>query len=301
MRFRNRKHQFYLGRFRHYVLENPFICSAEGDGDGEGGGGGKDNNKKLDGNQNIDADAIRSELNTALKAITTEIKAIKSQSSPADLTPITAAIAELKSELAVVKESGQQKQQDGDKKDDKAVDPETKAQVAAMEKQLKILQTELQAAKAQAQEESTKRTESEARQRGLERDRMIITAYRAAGGRDDIDDKTILRQFREEFTYSDNETWVTEDGADISGFIKKNLPAFMKKPKSSNGGGGGHSPSGDDTPTLSQLETQAIEAGVKAKKAGLGTRESALYDRAKKAFVDAGGNISKITDAVTQA
>jgi hypothetical protein len=275
-------------------LENPLILFAEGAGEDGGGGGG--------GTPPPDALAeFRAEISTTLKNLATEIAGIKKNPGgvPTDLSGITAAIAELKQDLAAIKEGkAPEKPAEGDK--EPAVDEASRQQLTAMEKELKTLTTALATEKARSQEAETKREASEARQRGLERDRMIVAAYRAAGGRDDVDDKTVLRQFREEFTYSDNEVWVTEEGVDIAGHIKKHLPAFMKKPKTSTGGGGGQTPGGEDAPTLAQLKQAALDAGIKAKKAGVGSREFLAYERSKRAFGEAGGNIAEITDAVTQ-
>ena len=300
---RKSKRYNYLARFQHRVLENPFILSAEGDPDGGAGGGGG-------GDAKPDPAAIlaafQAEVSTTLKNISTEIANIKKTHTPTDLSSITTAIAELKAEMTALKETGPEKKADGGDGDntdkgEKEKDTAQSKMLSEMEKQLKKLSTELETERTKAKEETEKRQASESRQRALERDRLIIAAYRSAGGRDDVEDKAVLRQFRDEFSYSDDETWTTEDGVDITGFIKKNLPGYMKKPKTASGGSGGHSPGAEDQPTLTQLKQAAIEAGTKAKKAGIGTRESAVYERAKRAYAEAGGSVMEITDAITQA
>lgn len=293
--------RFFDGGFHEPV--NPFLMSAEpGEGDDSGGGAnsGDGDASKSDGNQDaVDLANLQRELRATLSGLQKDIR--EGHQTAASALKV---VSELRAEIDALKSSPHKGDADADSSDkDKAGGGDESAQkMSALEKQLKAVEKTLEAERKRAQDSEDRRMQSERRTRESERDRRILEVARANGLRDDVSDEAVLRYFRPDFTYTDDEAWATDNGADIANHVKTTLPAYMKKARGGNRGGSGEStPGGDHQPTLAQLRQVAIDAGIAAKKSRGGTREGAEYNRAKAAFREAGGNITEIIDAVTAA
>lgn len=201
----------------------------------------------------------------------------------------------------VTKQRGRPKKVVAQADDSKTGDTGSEAAMAALQKQIKDLQSQVNVARDETSTERTARIAAETKQRNLERDRSILDTATTIGLADDVDPKHVIRHFKDDCKFdADADEWVYVDGDEeipLADAVKKHLPKYMQKPKTRQGGSGQGSPGSPNGPSKAQLKINAVDLGVKAR--ANGGRSMSQYNAAKKAFVEAGGDVTEIIDAVS--
>lgn len=183
---------------------------------------------------------------------------------------------------------------------DTQADDVANAAVVALQKQIKDLQSQVKKASDETATERTARVAAETRQRNLERDRSILDAATTVGLAEGVEPQHVLRHFRENMQWDeDAEAWMYVEGDDslsVQEGVKKHLPKYMQKSKTPRGGSGGGSPNNDNGVSQATLKQNAITLGKQAQK---DERIAVQYNKARRAFTEAGGDVTEIIDAVS--
>ncbi len=296
-------------RMRHQFAE------AAGDGDPGSGDGGQS------GGEVFNAQTAVDELKGTLAALQKDIG--KTSKFGGEIAGLKAMISKLTETVATLKplEEVQEGDSNGEVEEVEEAPPKrgrprkveaenppktgdagSEAALAALQKQIKELQGQVKRASDETATERTARVAAETKQRNLERDRGLLDAATAVGLADEVQPRDVLRFFGPDCEFDDEaDTWVYADGDErmsLSDAVKKFLPKYMQKPKTRTGGSGGQSPGSNNGPSRQQLKENAIAVGAKVRS---NPRLMSQYSQAKKAFTDAGGDVTEIIDAVAGA
>jgi hypothetical protein len=290
-----------------------FAEAASDDHAGESGGGGSEDQ--------FDAKTAIAGLQSTITTLQKDLSSTKKLTG--EVSGIKAMIAKLDASLAALKPGDKDDEDDAedDAEDEEEETPPARAKkapaktkakepekdnsaseqaLADLKKQMRELQVQLKRATDETAAERAARIAAETKQQHLERDRGILEAANPILS-SDVTAKEVIRYFKDDLEFDkDADAWMYVDGEDrlpLADAVKKFLPKYMQKPKTVKGGSGGETPNGtgQNGPSKVTLKQNALDAHANAQK---NPRLVPAYNRARKAYIDAGGDPAELVDAV---
>lgn len=288
-------------RFKNPFQDNLIYRFAEEAGEGTAEGDGTDTE--------FDPKAYAETTSATITNIQKEL-ANSRNATKKELANLQKTIADL---AAAVKGNAQQAEDTGNTDDGTEEETPTKPtkthatkttednpEITEMKKTLTTLQKQLESEKKRGDAAEERSKTAEQRRLNADRDSLLIKAASDANAIVATDAAKWLREYA---VYDeDTESWGIKDGdsiLDMDAGVKKFLPNYMIKPKTTRGGGGGSGTTGEENGANKvTLRQNAINMGLAAKK---NPALAGKFERAKNDYKNAGGNIVEVIEEVAGA